>query len=164
MLGEHRRAGGRGRRLPRRAVKIRVGVTISARPADVWKVIEPIERHVDWMHDARSISFVGGTTRGVGTTFDCRTQVGPFRLNDRMRVTEWEPDRAMGIEHRGLVTGRGRFTLQTRPRGRTRFTWTEQLEFPWWLGGPVGALAAKPVLRRVWRRNLRTLAALVEGT
>jgi hypothetical protein len=145
-------------------VKIRVGVTIAARPATVWKVIEPIERHVDWMHDARSISFVGRQTRGVGTTFDCKTRIGPFRLTDRMTVTQWEPERSMGIEHRGLVTGRGRFTLQGRSADRTRFTWTERLRFPWWLGGPVGALAAKPVLRRVWRRNLRTLAALVEGT
>ena len=84
-------------------------------------------------------------------------------LNDRMTITEWEPERSMGIEHRGLVTGQGRFRLQGFG-DRTRFTWTEQLQFPWWLGGRVGALAAKPVLRHVWRRNLRTLAALVEGT
>jgi hypothetical protein len=145
-------------------VKIRVSVTIAAQPATVWKIIEPIEHHVDWMHDARAISFVGTKTRGVGTTFDCKTQIGPFRVTDRMTVTQWEPDRAMGIEHRGLVTGRGRFTLQGRQADCTRFTWTERLQFPWWLGGPVGALAAKPVLRHVWRRNLRTLAALVEGT
>ncbi len=145
-------------------MNIRVGITIAAAPAAVWDVIEPIERHVDWMHDARSIAFVGASTRGVGTTFDCRTQVGPFRLTDRMTVTEWEPGRTMGIEHKGLVTGRGRFTLQGQPGGGTRFTWTERLEFPWWLGGEVAALAAKPVLGRIWHRNLRTLAALVEGT
>jgi hypothetical protein len=144
-------------------VNISVGVTIAAQPATVWKVIEPVERHVDWMRDARAISFLSSTTRGVGTTFDCKTQIGPFRLNDRMTITEWEPERSMGIEHRGLVTGQGRFRLQGFG-DRTRFTWTEQLQFPWWLGGRVGALAAKPVLRHVWRRNLRTLAALVEGT
>ncbi len=145
-------------------MNIRVGVTISAPPQAVWNVIEPIEHHVEWMHDARAISFVGATTRGVGTTFDCLTQVGPFRLNDRMTVTEWQPGRSMGIEHRGLVTGRGRFTLDAESGDRTRFTWSEQLNFPWWLGGPVGAAAARPVLERIWRRNLRTLAALVEGT
>ncbi len=145
-------------------MKIRVGVTIAASPASVWNVIEPIEHHVDWMQDARTITFLGAQTRGVGTTFDCLTQVGPFRLTDRMTVTEWEPHRSMGIEHQGLVTGRGRFTLQGCPPRSTRFTWTERLAFPWWLGGPVGALAAKPVLEHIWRRNLRTLAALVEGT
>jgi uncharacterized protein YndB with AHSA1/START domain len=144
-------------------MKIRVGVAIDAPPEHVWRAVEPIESHVEWMADAESITFTGARTRGVGTTFDCRTKVGPFRLVDRMTVTEWEPPRAMGIEHHGLVTGRGRFTLRSTLRGRTRFTWTERLVFPWWMGGPVGALAAKPVLRAIWRRNLRRLKDLVEG-
>jgi len=93
----------------------------------------------------------------------CKFDLGRTEIQtDRMTVTEWAPGRAMGIEHRGAVTGRGRFTLRRRPRGRTRFTWTERLEFPWWMGGPVGVLAARPVLRAVWRRNLRRLKRLVE--
>ncbi len=143
-------------------MRVRVGVTIDADPERVWRAVEAIETHVQWMADAESITFTGTRTRGVGATFDCRTKVGPFRLVDRMVVTEWEPRRAMGIEHRGIVTGRGRFTLRPRPRGRTRFTWTEKLVFPWWMGGPVGALASKPALRGIWRRNLRRLKHLVE--
>jgi len=143
-------------------MRIRVGITIAAPPATVWQTIEPIERHVDWMADAASIRFTSARTRGVGTTFDCVTKVGPFRTVDRMVVTEWSPQRAIGIEHRGVVTGEGRFTLRRTVRNQTRFRWTEQLRFPWWLGGPVGALAAWPVLRLVWRRNLRRLKALVE--
>jgi hypothetical protein len=143
-------------------MRIRVGVTIDATPAVVWRTVEPIERHVDWMTDAAAITFTGRHTRGVGTAFDCLTKVGPFRLVDHMVVTEWMPDKTMGIEHRGVVSGRGRFTLRRRPRGRTRFTWTEQLQFPWWMAGPAGALAARPVLRALWRRNLRRLKQLVE--
>ncbi len=144
-------------------MKIRVGLTIDASPEKTWSIVEPIEHHVEWMADAESIRFTGSATRGIGTTFECVTKVGPIRLTDRMRVTEWEPNRVMGIEHRGMVTGRGRFTLRRRPRGRTRFTWNERLVFPWWMGGPVGALAAKPVLRTIWRRNLRRLKAIVEA-
>ncbi len=102
-----------------RAVSIRVGITIDAAPDAVWSVVEPIEHHVDWMADAESIRFTTAQTRGVGTAFDCVTKVGPIRLTDRMSVTEWEPGRAMGIEHRGVVTGRGRFTLERRDGGRT---------------------------------------------
>jgi hypothetical protein len=144
-------------------MKIRVGITIDAPPARVWRTVEPIERHVDWMADAVAIHFRGNRTRGIGTAFDCETKVGPFRTVDHMVVTEWQPERTMGIEHRGVFTGRGRFTLRRRLSGRTRFTWTEQLTFPLWMGGPVGAFAAKPVLRAIWRRNLRRLKALVEG-
>jgi hypothetical protein len=144
-------------------VRIRVGITIDAPPARVWEVVEPIERHVDWMADAVAITFTTSRTRGVGTEFDCLTKVGPLRTVDRMRVIAWEPRRALGIEHRGLVTGTGQFTLRRRRGGRTRFRWDERLRFPWWFGGPVGALVAKPVLRAIWRRNLRHLKATVES-
>jgi len=143
-------------------VRLRVGITISASPAEVWRVVESIEDHVDWMADAESIAFTGTARRGVGTSFDCVTKIGPLRTTDRMEITEWAPEKAMGIEHRGAVTGRGLFTLSKIPLLGTRFTWMEELTFPWWMGGPVGALAAKPVLRAVWRRNLRRLKHLVE--
>jgi carbon monoxide dehydrogenase subunit G len=144
-------------------VKVKVGVTIDAPPDVVWRTVEQVERHVEWMTDAASITFTSPSRRGVGTRFDCVTRIGPLRTTDRMTVTEWAPGRALAIEHHGVVTGRGRFTLGRRRSNRTRFTWTERLEFPWWMGGPVGALAAKPILRAVWRRNLATLKRLVEA-
>jgi len=143
-------------------VRIKVGISILATPSEVWRVIEPIERHVDWMADAESITFTSTMHRGVGTRFDCVTRVGPFHTKDALTITEWEPGRVMGIEHVGAVKGTGRFTLAKRPRGKTRFTWTEELTFPWWMGGAVGALAAKPVLRAVWKRNLRRLQHMIE--
>lgn len=144
--------------------RISVSIEIDADPARVWQVVEPIERHVDWMHDAVAIRFTTDQTRGVGTTFDCDTKVGPIRLVDRMEITAWEPERVMGVRHAGVVTGTGRFTLEPIDLARrTRFTWTEELVFPWWLGGPVGAtIGGKVVMQAIWRRNLRALARLVE--
>jgi uncharacterized protein YndB with AHSA1/START domain len=144
-------------------VRIRVGTTIDAPPERVWQVVESIEHHTDWMADAQRITFVSARRRGVGTEFDCLTRVGPFRTTDRMTVTEWEPGRSMGIEHRGVVTGRGRFTLKRRRHGRTRFSWSERLRFPWWMGGPVGERLAKPLLRAIWRRNLTRLRRIAEN-
>jgi hypothetical protein len=47
---------------------------------------------------------------------------------------------------------------------RTRFTWQETLHFPWWMGGPLGALiGGRVALAPIWRRNLRELRALVEA-
>ena len=143
-------------------MKLTVGITIDAPPPDVWRVVEPIEHHVDWMADAVSITFTSTIRRGVGTQFDCLTRLGPLHTTDRMGVTEWVPGEVMGIEHRGVVTGSGRFTLEPAEPAGTRFTWTEELTFPWWMGGAAGAIAAKPVLRAVWQRNLRHLKRLVE--
>ena len=108
------------RRRPRRRCATREDSRVGdhdrrARPPTVWRVIEPIERHVDWMADAESITFTSTTRRGVGTRFDCLTRIGPLHTTDRMTVTEWEPGRAMGIEHRGVVTGRGPLHAQPPP-------------------------------------------------
>jgi uncharacterized protein YndB with AHSA1/START domain len=144
-------------------VQLSIGITIDAPPAEVWRAIEPIERHVEWMTDAVSITFTSTIRRGVGTQFECLTRVGPLRTTDRMGVTEWVPDESMGIEHHGVVTGSGRFTLRARGASSTDFTWTEELTFPWWMGGAAVAAAAKPVLRAVWQRNLRNLKQLIEN-
>ena len=139
--------------------------TIEATPDEVWEAVEDISTHVRWMGDAESITFTSDKTRGKGTTFDCLTRVGPFALVDRMEITRWDEGRAMGVIHTGLVTGVGEFRLKGKGRGkgRTRFSWRERLRFPWWMGGPLGALAAKPVMVLIWRRSLRRLADLVES-
>jgi len=133
---------------------------IPATPAAVWAAIEDIDTHVEWMADAERITFVTAQRAGVGTRFDCLTTVGPVHTTDRMHVTEWEPLKVMGIEHRGAVSGRGWFTLTPSPRG-TEFCWTEELTYPTWLGGPVGERLGAPVLRRIWRRNLERLRVYV---
>jgi hypothetical protein len=117
----------------------------------VWADLSNISSHVEWMADAESITFTSAVRSGVGTAFDCVTKVGPIRLTDRMEITEWTPELAMGVRHVGIVTGTGRFTLDAVDASTTRLTWDERLAVPWWLGGP----AAGVVLRAIWRRNLR---------
>lgn len=145
--------------------RIEVSIELDAPPDRVWELLEPIDRHVDWMTDAVEIRFAGEQTRGVGTRFVCDTKVGPFELTDRMEITEWVPGRSMGVKHSGVVTGSGVFTLEPIDAGRrTRFTWTENLRFPWFLGGPVaGLIGGQAVLRMIWRRNLRALERLVRS-
>jgi hypothetical protein len=141
--------------------RIRVATTIPARPDEVWADVRDLGSHAEWMADAEAIRFTSARRSGVGTTFDCDTRVGPFSLVDRMEITEWSEGRRIGVRHTGLVTGDGRFTLRPSRRRRrsTRFTWEEELTFPWWMGGPAGALVGGLVLRVVWRRNLRRFRA-----
>ena len=137
--------------------RIRVSTTIEAPIDAVWEHVRRIDSHTEWMADAESISFLSDQTEGVGTAFECLTKVGPLRLNDTMVVTEWAEQQAIGVRHTGLVTGEGRFTLAPAGTDRTEFCWTEELQFPWWMGGLLGDIVGARILEWVWRRNLRTL-------
>jgi hypothetical protein len=148
--------------------RITVSTTIGASPAAVWAAVEDVGSHVEWMADAEAIRFTSDRSTGVGATFECDTRVGPFRLTDEMEITRWEPGRAMGVRHVGLVTGEGAFTLSPagswlRRRRATRVAWSERLVFPWWMGGPVGGVVGGRIMRLIWQGNLRRLKAVIEG-
>ena len=138
-------------------MRIRVSTLIPAPPERVWEDVRDLASHVEWMADAEAIRFTTSQTSGVGAAFDCETRIGPLRTTDRMEVVEWLEGSVIGVRHVGVVTGTGRLTL-TPEGGGTRFSWDEQLAVPWWLGGPLAA----PVLRFVWRRNLRRLRSRFE--
>lgn len=142
---------------------ITVSVELDQPPGRVWELIEPIDSHVEWMADAVAIRFIGERRTGVGTQFECDTKVGPFRLVDRMTITDWQRGLVMGVAHEGLVRGFGRFTLAPIGQGTgTRFTWSESLSFPWFLGGVLGAaVASRLILTPIWRGNLRRLQSVV---
>ncbi len=142
--------------------RIRVSTVINASPETVWEEVRHIDRHVDWMADAASITFRTEQISGTGTSFDCLTKVGPLKLTDRMTITAWVDGKEMGVEHQGLVTGVGQFTLAEVMSGQTEFTWEERLIFPWWMGGPVGGVVGGLLMRQIWKRNLRVLKDLVE--
>lgn len=135
---------------------IEVSILIPASPGEVWAELERIEDHPTWMADAVGVEFVSEARRGKGTRISVLTRIGPLHTTDEMVFTEWDPPRVMGVAHRGLFAGTGRFTLEATGDG-TRFTWIETIRFPWFLGGPLGALVARPILRRVWNGNLRRL-------
>jgi hypothetical protein len=141
---------------------IAVAVVIDAPPSVVWAAVERVEDHTSWMTDAAGIRFEGDRRRGIGTRMTVDTRVGPLRLADHMEITEWVDGHAMGVRHDGLVTGRGRFTLEAIGDTATRFAWTEELRFPWWLAGALGGLVGGRVLATIWRKNLRNLKDLCE--
>jgi carbon monoxide dehydrogenase subunit G len=140
---------------------VELAVSLAASPERVWAELADLGSHSEWMGDAETIQFVTGQTVGVGTRMRVPTRIGPFRSTDLMTVVEWEAGRSIGVEHVGAVAGIGRFELAPAGSG-TELTWTEVLRFPWWMGGRWGSWLARPVLRRIWRRNLERLRRRVE--
>lgn len=149
--------------MSKRGHAVVVSTIIERSPAEVWADVRDIESHVSWMQDAAAIRFLSEQREGQGTRFECDTKVGPFSLTDIMEITSWEDERRMGVRHVGLVEGTGEFTLLELGPDRTEFRWEEDLVFPWFLGGPVGAFFARPVLRWVWKGNLKRLTARIEA-
>ena len=137
--------------------RVEVGIDVPAGIDRVWADVARLDTHVEWMSDAESIEFVGSSTGGVGTVMRVATRIGPLRTSDVIRVVSWNPPESIGVIHEGVVTGVGEFRLAAIPTG-TRFTWSEDLHLPWFLGGRLGSAIAGPVLARVWRRNLQRLA------
>ncbi len=142
--------------------KITQFVDIAAPIDTVWREAADLPSHAEWMADAESIEFDGDQRVGIGTVMRVKTVVGPLRTTDRMEVTEWLEGESIGVKHSGLVTGSGFFRLSP-VAGGTRFTWTEELTFPLYLGGAITAFLAKPVLGFIWKRNLGGLKRRIEG-
>ena len=139
--------------------RIQVERSVAADQGVVWQGLADLSSHVTWMRDAESIEFLGEPRSGLGTRMRVKTVVGPLRTMDEMEVVGWEDGRSISVEHRGLIQGRG--VLEAQPSGTgTLVSWTEELVFPWWLGGPITAWLARPMLAAIWRGNLRRF----EGT
>ena len=141
---------------------VTVWVDIAAPVSEVWNAAADLTGHVRWMADVESIEFGSDASQGAGTKMRVATRVGPFRTVDVMTVTAWEPPRTISVLHQGFFTGRGEFDISPIG-GATRFTWTEEIDFPWRVGGPIAAIVARPVLTLIWRRNLQRLKALLES-
>jgi hypothetical protein len=140
---------------------IEIALDLGVSPAKLWDELRHIDRHVNWMNDAVSIAFLSATTEGIGTSFRCLTKVGPLKTNDVMTITQWEDEKSMGVEH-VFLTGSGVFTIASHGDSST-ITWKEDLTFPWWMLGPVGSFVASPILRLIWKKNLRNLQEIVEA-
>ena len=139
-----------------------VSIVIGRSPSEVWADVREIDSHVAWMLDATAIRFLTEHHEGAGTRFECDTKVGPFKLTDVMEITAWDDECRMGVSHVGLVEGTGEFILRPIEPGVTEFRWEEDLTFPWYFGGVVGAFLARPILRLIWKRNLARLNSRIE--
>ncbi|WP_298212578.1 hypothetical protein [Ferrimicrobium sp.] len=120
-----------------------------------WRELASIDHHIDWMADAVRIDFETDRHTGVGTRFTCLTKVGPLRTNDLMEITRWDEGSAIGVRHKGLITGEGILELRKATDDSCLLSWSETLHFPAAIGGAFTEKLAQPVLTKIWRGNLR---------
>jgi hypothetical protein len=141
---------------------IRVEKWVNADREQVWLELADLANHDSWMKDAVAIEFLGEKKSGVGTRMRVPTRVGPLRTTDIIEVTGWVEGESINVDHKGLVSGSGRFRLEGNDP--TLIVWEETLRFPWWLGGPLAVAIARPILRAIWAGNLERFAHRVEAS
>ena len=132
-------------------------------PAVVWELITDWDHQDDWMLEASDFVVVSEQREGAGVEAEATIRIGGIQTRDRIRVAEWDPPRRLVIEHLGWVTGRGAIELTPVAGERTHLWWQETLNPPL---GPLGALGMtvfKPLMRRIFERDLKVLAGLARA-
>jgi hypothetical protein len=157
-----------------RPVAIVVAATMPGPPDLVWELITDWERQGDWMLEARDFVVTSAHRVGVGVEAEATVRIARITTRDRVRITGWDPPRRLSLEHVGWVSGTGDLILIPVGASETTVVWREAFCAPR-LGPPEGAvarlgpvglgrlglLAFRPLLRRIFRRDLRMLAELV---
>ena len=129
-------------------------------PEVVWELITDWEHQDDWMLEATDFEVVSAQREGVGVEAEATVSIGGIKTRDRVRITRWEPGRALGIEHMGWVSGHADMTL-VPSNGSTRLIWREHFRPPLGVAGALGMAVFKPIMYRIFMRDLRILAGLV---
>ena len=139
---------------------IKVSTVINAPLKTVWNEVSRLENHTNWMNDAEKIDFLSENNSGMGTEMKVLTKIGPIKLYDYMTVTNWIVEKSIAVDHIGIVTGKGEFKLEEIDENNTKFNWEETLKFPIYLGGVIGEFFGAPILKLIWRKNLKNLKEL----
>ena len=132
-------------------------------PEAIWELITDWEHQGDWMLEASDFVVVSDRRAGVGVEAEATIRIGGVQTRDRVRVAEWEPPRRLVIEHLGWVAGRGVIELTPVAGERTHVWWREELQPPLGALGALGMRAFKPLMARIFRRDLQVLVALARA-
>jgi uncharacterized protein YndB with AHSA1/START domain len=144
-------------------VVLEMAETLPGPPSVVWELITDWEHQGDWMLEASDFTVTSKKRKGVGVEAEATIRIAGITTRDVVRVVTWDPPRRIAIEHRGWVSGLGEMFLTPLTEDRTHIFWREQLRPPVGVLGAVGLTGFKPVMSRVFQRDLRILAGLVRA-
>jgi hypothetical protein len=105
---------------------IAAAVEIDAPAEATWAVLTDWTGQGSWMPMTK-VTVTGGDG-GLGTTLVARSGAGKLALVDPMTIDVWEPPHRCEVAHHGaIITGRGVFTVDELPGGRSKVSWEERL-------------------------------------
>lgn len=145
-----------------RAIEIYSAIDIEAAPEAIWPYLVDWENLGLWMKEGKSFEVTSAEREGVGVEASAVISVGGLKTTDVIRVTRWEPPETLALEHLGWVKGEGLMRCFPTSSG-THLYWKEKLMPPWGVLGAIGIRIFKPLMRRIFARDLRLLKELVES-
>ena len=137
-----------------------MAATLPAPPEVVWRLVTDWERQGDWMLEASDFVVISSHREGIGVESEATIKIGGIKTRDRIRVVGWEPGHRLAIEHLGWVSGTGEIYLTPSGPGRSHVFWREELHPPLGLLGAIGLSLFKPVMKRIFERDVRVLTEL----
>ena len=141
-------------------VALEMEATIPAPPDAVWELLTDWERQGDWMLEASDFVVTSPHREGIGVEAEATIRIGGIKTRDKIQVVGWEPNHRLAIRHLGWVTGLGEIFLTPSGPGRSHVFWREELYPPWGVAGAIGLTIFKPIMRRIFERDVRELRGL----
>ena len=144
-------------------VVLEMSQTLPCKPSIAWELITDWEHQDDWMLEASDFVITSEQREGVGVEGEATVKIGGIKTRDKVRVVGWEPEHRLAIEHSGWVSGRGEMSLTALGEDRTHLYWREELYPPLGFLGTIGITAFKPMMLRIFKKDLRVLASLARA-
>ncbi|MGH2697597.1 MAG: SRPBCC family protein [Actinomycetota bacterium] len=144
-------------------IVVELAETMPGPPEIVWGLITDWEHQGDWQLEAHDFVVTSARREGIGVKAEATVGIGGITTRDEVEVVGWEPNRFLAIDHKGWVSGRGEIHLTPLDAQRTHLYWSEKLHPPLGVAGALGLTGFRPLMTRVFKRDLRVLQGLVRA-
>jgi len=146
-------------------MKVQKSIEISAPPNKIWPFLIEPEKILKWCITFLKLEYTGEQRSGVGTTFYLEEKAGGPLMKLNFRITEWvENERvAFSMISGNFVKGYEQsWTVEATPSG-SRFTFMEEIKFPYGIVGKIMGLFAKRGSEATVGKMLPKLKSLAEA-
>ena len=146
-------------------MRIQKTIEITAPPERIWPFFVEPERVLEWCSTFRKFEYSGDLRSGVGTPLYIEEQaVGPV-MKMHFEVTEWKENDKLAlrmVSASSVKSYEQEWLLEPTPSG-TRFTFMEEIEFPFGVFGKLLGLIAQRMSAATVDKMQAKLKALAEA-
>jgi uncharacterized protein YndB with AHSA1/START domain len=146
-------------------MKVQKAIEINAPPERIWPFFVEPEKVLQWYSTFRRFDYTSNQRSGVGTPLYIEEQAGGPLMKIHYEVTEWKENEKLALR---MVSGSGMksykqvWLLETTPAG-SRFTFMEEIEFPFGIIGKFIGLIAQRMSEATVSKIQLKLKALAEA-